>query len=805
MSCIIPEGLFDGQIYVDCFRVKWVYSSEQNCWKREGRTETIPIADGINSGLLPQNLKILLDEVPEKGGGYAIITDPRLSQRTVHNPDGVIFGNIDLVSDSINIACVLANGRQIGEKCVAPGFNENDSEPPGFDLTLSETFLNTLCISVPGGLGLPGREGEKGNPGAPGTGDGPVGLQGDPGRDASVRHKLNAVRIVDVDDVFDTAVVKLELDQPNGTLFVTKAKLSGVDGVVADQLVAKQISRGILFKNCWDYDIVMQPCVIGDDFDVVDPLIAYLPEHFKPDCGSNQNELRGFQPVRAKFSTLIDDIITVYKKKLDSEATGIDSELGDFINSKDGEARGILDGLVDKLAECENITYLDYCVGIGPPCNQPPSSSTSDSGSGGGDIPISPGICATDSESLEIAQFAECQNDCIIKLGTRALSLLPFQFTEVGVAPILAFNMPDPTNARYQNPPSGNCGGTPAYFDALKSALNNSHVVHKIFQIPFRSGIFSFPIGTYVFVYKTGGFFQFPLSEAYLDPMGIPRSQTLGFPASILRNGAFRKCYVGNEGNGAIIPAALNDFCGARYMNVSAALASTEIGVEIGVAPDGFSSAFPTNYFDPLVSSSGSSVPTNLFTTYPVKHGAVSLFESGRIAGPGEPPPYDNQWPGAFFPNPRIDFVGLTQYEISNMQQIQWKKFPATPAGSSYASQPQLSGNVTEQQVTQQFDALKNAYLDGDISIRAVKFEITQPSTLWFRCKQAFNGVNAISQLVMPQSKRNDDYARFYGSLPKSYNVALVTGVDQTSYISINAQPVAFGEVSFNLYQVDCK
>jgi hypothetical protein len=834
----IPEALFDGQIFIDTFRVKWIYSSKQNSWMRQGRIDAIPTADGTNVGLLTKDLKTFLDKIDEKGGGFAIITSPLLTRRTGSNPDGVLFGSVELISESLNLDCVGASGTQFAQikPCERNCFTEGDKLPPGFDFSLSDKFWASMCgVNVPGGPGLPGPEGDKGDPGVLGTGDGPVGLQGDPGRDATYRLPITGVKLIDTEDIFDAAVVKLELDQPNGVLFVTKAKTLFSDALVADQVIARQISRSIKFGTCWEYEIIMDPCVAGDDFDVLDPLIAYLPEHFVP--GNCDTQVRGYQPVRAKFSNLIDRIINVYRTKLQDEAKRIDGEISDFITGKDTDARNILSDLTDRLAECENITYLDYCIGIGPPCNISSSSSgggggesSSSSSSGGGGSSSSSGGCSPDASQLEIIRFVGCSdNSCVTNLGERTLSLIPLGAqTQTAHGPVYAFNMPDPSAYASQNPPGANCGtNSQDYVNQLVAALANGVVVYDMIQILKDATTYVFQPGTYVFVYKNGGFFQYPLRD--IMNVGTQQnpacmSETLDLKAADFLQGGFRKCYVGNEGNGGSLLLSMQNFCTPTgpLTNINAPLISTAIGVDIGVAPVGYNKPWPSDYFDPFVIPS-SSTPPSTYTNYPTKHGTVETFEAGVVrCNPNDQAPTSLYYPAGFFPNPRIDF-GKTDSELSSLKsalgQVVWTSFPATPSGSSYAQSPQLICNqkdqynrcydtVTDDQVRSQIGALQAAYYEGAIGTRAVKVVITQPSTVWMRCKLAYNVPNPIGQLIMPQSKRTDQYSlQQPGNLFKSFNGAMqkVTKRGTLANPIINAQPAGFGATTFLVYQVDCK
>lgn len=365
---VLPQDPFDGQSWIDAYGVLWQYSSDIGCWMRFGKVDTIPVANSTTNGLLSKELKYLIDKVQEKGGGFGIITKPNLRLRTLDNPDGVLFGDVEFVSDTLDITCIDSNGNIIGDACTKVCFKETDEFPPGFDFNFSELFLETFCVQVPGGPGPQGIQGEKGETGPDGTGDGPVGLQGLAGIDATERHKFTGVKVEDTDVITDVAVTRLDIDQNGGKLFATKAKVNvpGADEEIADQLITTQIVRNIKFTgNCFEYELSVPPsgCSPGDSFDTVDPTIAYYPAHF--DITQNG---RTYQLVRANMSTLINDIIKFYQAQLDAASDGYDKVVGDFLKAKDAEARKVLDELGDRLAECEHITYLDFCVGINEVC-----------------------------------------------------------------------------------------------------------------------------------------------------------------------------------------------------------------------------------------------------------------------------------------------------------------------------------------------------------------------------------------------------------------------------------------------------
>ena len=74
-----PGIPFDGQEFIDAFRMKWVYDGEVKCWKRIGTVQDIPVATAYQDGLLSRNFKQMLDSIPDKGGHFGIIANPLLS------------------------------------------------------------------------------------------------------------------------------------------------------------------------------------------------------------------------------------------------------------------------------------------------------------------------------------------------------------------------------------------------------------------------------------------------------------------------------------------------------------------------------------------------------------------------------------------------------------------------------------------------------------------------------------------------------------------------------------------------------
>jgi hypothetical protein len=373
---MLPIEPFDNQIFIDAFKIKWVYASSMNVWTHQGKIDTIPLADSSTTGLLSKQLKTIIDAIPQKGGGYAIITKPLLRKfRTAGNPDGVIYGNITLKSNSFDLNCVNANGEILSSiNCEqTPIYQEGDEFPPGFDINFSKAFTNSFCIVVPGGPGPRGLQGDRGATGQDGTGDGPQGNTGKIGVDATTHWALSGVKIVETDDIFDTAVVKLELRADTGQMVVTKGKikLPTDTDLPVEEFLAQRIQRRIKFSKCFEFTLTAIPCSPTDPITQTnsellepDPIIIFYPQHFDP---TNTNITR-YQPTRAKLSDLVNDIIQYYKDKLTEAATKWDAQLEKFITEQDKAARTVLDDIANELAACEQTANIEFCLGVNKDC-----------------------------------------------------------------------------------------------------------------------------------------------------------------------------------------------------------------------------------------------------------------------------------------------------------------------------------------------------------------------------------------------------------------------------------------------------
>ena len=455
----LPPQAFDGQIFIDAFRVKWRFDGSTKCWKKIGQCSEIPVASEMQTGLLSAKLKQLLDGIPEGGGHFGIVAQPLLSlvpqnpnilhkgkvyksiltdsgtkiieqperdftpeqfvgkilifktgiltkkafliftndkdtifiegdataaskddcfdivESTDLNPSGVLLGDIMLVSESIDITCVDGEGLPLKDK-YCPNLDtiqcDNVQNPPGLNFQINENFLNTLCVTVPGCKGPTGERGDQGDTGPDGTGDGPQGEQGDPGMDATIAGTFTGIKIIDIDDIYDTAIVSMELDADAGQLNIVRAKVRTPDtNTAATQLISTPINRTIKFLNntSFEYEL-MKPTI--DPIDELDPdILKYPRQYAQPDSGEvPRTTIVG----KIKLSEIVNAVIAHYEEKLSTINDQYNQDLKAYIENKDEAARQALASLAQQVAECEFELPIDFCLGITPSeCNTNPS------------------------------------------------------------------------------------------------------------------------------------------------------------------------------------------------------------------------------------------------------------------------------------------------------------------------------------------------------------------------------------------------------------------------------------------------
>jgi hypothetical protein len=285
------------------------------------------------------------------------------------NDDGVIQGDIELVSESLDISCVDHKGEAVsfdGSCNVNQLFVDDPENPPGLDIKINETFLDQFCVSIPAHPGPVGDRGEVGDKGDDGHGDGPQGLKGATGLDApAIGNKFTGIKFNDVDDIYDTAVVAMELDSPNGKLHVVKAKIRTPDSSrAADQIIASAVSRDVQFTDSdFTYNILMPN---GDSIGIADVELMHYPQGFVPPQVQGENRPSTTEANVVKLSAVIDAMVSHYETKLEEASLNYDEQIKPFIESKDAEARSILNSLADEVAKCEWNMPIEFCLGISP-------------------------------------------------------------------------------------------------------------------------------------------------------------------------------------------------------------------------------------------------------------------------------------------------------------------------------------------------------------------------------------------------------------------------------------------------------
>ncbi len=448
----LPISPFDGQIFIDFRGIRWMFSAKDSCWRNAGVASDIPNATVEQTGLLSPTMKRLVDTLPERAGGFGILTRPLLSVVPLHrkpiykgtvrsaqenasgsqikidasvltvnsfagkliffssgvlkskyyvvftngddmiyamgkeaanakrgdkfeileatalNEHGVIQGDIELVSETLEISCVNGKGDPIVTPDGCPAnkvFVDDPENPPGLDIKVSKKYLDQFCVTIPGCAGVVGDRGPQGKRGKDGTGDGPKGDRGEAGIDApEVGHTFSGIKINDIDDVYDTAVVALEMDGNTGKLHVVKAKIKVPDDSrPAERVIATAVSRDLRFTDTdFAYDLMMPG---SDPINVEDVEIMHYPQGFAPPTVDGQRSNR-YEPNVIKLSAFINALVVHYQDKLEAAGVKYDTDIKPFVEGKDSEARKILAELADDVAKCEWDMPIEFCLGISP-------------------------------------------------------------------------------------------------------------------------------------------------------------------------------------------------------------------------------------------------------------------------------------------------------------------------------------------------------------------------------------------------------------------------------------------------------
>lgn len=359
-----PNRPFDGMIFNDPWKRRWVYDSRSNTWRFDGFAPDIPLADSKTVGLLSPQYKQLINSISEKAGGFGIVTKFSFGKTRTNGFNGVLSGDIKLVSNSFDITCVNSPSQ--------PELNRH----PVIDINFSEDFLDGLCVEVPSEKGPRGRKGIKGEPGETGTGDGPQGLPGTSGIDAIGISTLDEMEVVFDESFYSKAVTEVFLDSENAILSVTKSDaLVPDEDTPASEVVTSPMSRDIVFndENTFDYTITTVPGVSDPVESSVDPVVLAYGTDFNPEknrklkvasSGCCCEEADSAELISRNLSDYIDQSIQKLVDSINDINEEYDQELKEYIFKKDEEARKALDVLVQKLSEEEFNEEFQYCMSL---------------------------------------------------------------------------------------------------------------------------------------------------------------------------------------------------------------------------------------------------------------------------------------------------------------------------------------------------------------------------------------------------------------------------------------------------------
>lgn len=363
-----PEQPFDGMVMVDSYGVRWLFDGEFNCWRRDASVSKFPLANRTTVGLMSAQDKGMIDSISHKGGGFGIIVKPLMSLSSPNNSDGIIWGDVEFLSDSLDIICVSGDGTDLStikqSSCnpngCSVGATPDNAPKPGFNFQISQKFLDTLCFEIPGCAGPKGETGPKGRQGTPGTGDGPQGAKGDPGEDATEPHVFTGIKTVELDEIRDTAIVGLELNSSKGILSVIKSRMRVPNAdTPADQVIASPIVRSLEFTDGeFGYQIVRPD---NDPLATADVVTMHYPRGFEPGGEIKETDVNA-----STLSTFIDSIVNHYRNELLKLSEKYDVEIREHVISRDDAARQQLNILAEELANCEFRMPIETCFGISP-------------------------------------------------------------------------------------------------------------------------------------------------------------------------------------------------------------------------------------------------------------------------------------------------------------------------------------------------------------------------------------------------------------------------------------------------------
>lgn len=353
-SQILPDRARDGQIYINPFGIKYVYSADEDSWIEKGVVHNLPVVrtkddpEGPTNGLLSREDKAQIDNIDEKAGKFGIILKPGRYVTPENGVDSVLSGDVKLVSESITFDCGANN----------------------ISFSISDKFFNNFQFDAMGQKGPKGNKGEKGVDGLHGTGDGPEGETGEAGEDAAKTVDFSGIKINNLTQLYNVGVTELDLNADAGKLTIIKSRVTTPeDDVPADRVIATPIYRNVIFTNSSDFNDWIIETNDPDPPNVDDIDVLMLPSGWSPDES---------QPiVTVKLSNLIAIIIDYYQNLLTDILSEWDKQSSNFIRDKDEISRQIITQLAQQVIECEFDKPLEVCVTLGEPCDE---TSTVDGG-----------------------------------------------------------------------------------------------------------------------------------------------------------------------------------------------------------------------------------------------------------------------------------------------------------------------------------------------------------------------------------------------------------------------------------------
>lgn len=298
------------------------------------------------------------DVVALPGGGYGSSTLKEwLTQNSLTNPE---FESLKARNDPRLPATLHTGSSSYSTGCLA-GCDTPDGLTPGIKFALSDDILSTFFVELIGAKGPRGFDGPKGPRGKEGFTDGPPGDKGLPGVDATTTRKLSGIKVVDLDDVSDSAIVSIEMDSGSGKITYTRSKLNvPEDDTPADQVVALPLHRSISYTSApfttlddWE---LLAPA--NDPAGTIDLFVAKIPPNYSSDKPS-QLELVRLSDLIGLATSYYSDILCRWEKEWSMQVK-------EFVESKDEEARRVLSDLTQQVAECEFQLPIEFCLGVEP-------------------------------------------------------------------------------------------------------------------------------------------------------------------------------------------------------------------------------------------------------------------------------------------------------------------------------------------------------------------------------------------------------------------------------------------------------